>query len=120
MTAKRHIGLLLAVCLAMASPTLAGSQPATTTRPFMQPVMPARSGTDAWFGLRLPGPVTDPVRGPIDAKPVLPSRPAQFGPGPLDPLLSGAAILADVQRIVGFSHASRAAGVPRPCPLMRW
>ena len=110
MTAKRHIGLLLAVCLAMASPTLAGSQPATTTRPFMQPVMPARSGTDAWFGLRLPGPVTDPVRGPIDAKPVLPSRPAQFGPGPLDPLLSGAAILADVQRIVGFSHASRAAG----------
>lgn len=100
---------LLAWGLAIAMAGPATAQPAV--RPFMRAVAPARSDTPAWFNLRLPGPETDPVRGPLDAAgPSLPARPASFAPGPMDPALGGAAIREDVARIVGFSHESRAAG----------
>jgi len=82
-----------------------------TTRPFMRAVEPARSNTPAWFNLRLPGPQTDPVEGFLDmAHTDLPARPVSFAPGPLDPMLSGHSIHADVATLVGFSHESRTAG----------
>ncbi|MBO9543813.1 M28 family peptidase [Caulobacter sp.] len=88
---------------------LAATQP--VVRPFMRPVPPARSETPAWFNLRLPGPETDPVQGPLESPDTrLPARPAQFAPGPMDPALRGEAIHRDVATIVGFSHESRAAG----------
>lgn len=84
---------------------------AVTKRPFMQPVAPARSNVDAWFNLRVPGPETNPVSGPFDTeRSDLPPRPASFGPGPTDPLLSGAVIFRDLVNIVEFSHESRRAG----------
>lgn len=109
MTGKRRISGTLAAALALNLAGFAAAEP-TTTRPFMQPVAPTRSGNDAWFGFRLPGPVTDPVRGPLESNPPLPPRPARFAPGPLDPFLSGAEIRADVAHIVSFSHESRAVG----------
>lgn len=89
----------------------AAAQAQPAVRPFMRGVEPAASGVSAWFGLRLPGPQTDPVTGPNgSARPLLPTRPARFAPGPMDPVLGGEAIHADVATIVGFSHESRAAG----------
>ncbi|WP_454762255.1 M28 family peptidase [Caulobacter segnis] len=100
-------GLLALSLVMMASP--ASTQPAV--RPFMRPVASAKSGAPAWFGLRLPGPETDPKAGPLEAAaPLLPARLATFASGPMDPVLSGAAIRQDVATIVGFSHQSRAAG----------
>lgn len=100
----------LAACLlALAMAGQATAQP--TVRPFMRPVAPARSDTPAWSSLRLPGPETDPIKGPLgEADPRLPARPATFGPGPTDSALDGAALRRDVATIVGFSHESRAAG----------
>lgn len=82
-----------------------------TTRPFMVPVEPARSGSPAWFSLQLPGPETDPAEGAFDTRGTdLPARPALFPPGPLASPLDGGVIHRDLARIVGFSHESRAAG----------
>jgi hypothetical protein len=81
------------------------------TFPFMGGVAPAGSGTTAWFGLRQPGPETDPTQGVFDtADTDLPARPARFAPGSMDPALSGAVIHKDVATLVGFSHESKAAG----------
>lgn len=82
-----------------------------TVRPFMRAVEPARSGTPAWFGLRLPGPTTDPTRGAFQTLETdLPARPAGFPPGPKDGALEGGRIRKDVATLVGFSHESKAAG----------
>lgn len=81
------------------------------TFPFMGDVAPARSGTAAWFGLRLPGPTTDPSQGIFASSEMdLPARPSPFAPGPMDPALDGGAIREDVATLVGFSHESKAAG----------
>jgi len=81
------------------------------TFPFMGDVAPARSGTAAWFGLRLPGPTTDPSQGIFAPPPMdLPARPSVFAPGPMDPALNGSAIRDDVATLVGFSHESRESG----------
>jgi hypothetical protein len=59
----------------------------------------------------LPGPETDPVLGIIKTTAQdLPTLPPNVGPGPHSPVLAGAAIKADVQRIVEFSLESRARG----------
>lgn len=100
----------VALALSVASAKLEASQE-VTRRPFMQPVEPARSGVSAWFGLRTPGPATDPVAGPLDLDhATVPHHPARFGPGPHDPVLSGEAIRGDLATIIGFSHESRIAG----------
>lgn len=106
---KQAAASLLALGLVAATASPAATQSAV--RPFMRPVAPAKSGAPAWFGLRLPGPETDPTAGPLEAAaPLLPARPARFAPGPMDPALDGAAIRRDVAAIVGFSHESLAAG----------
>lgn len=85
--------------------------PPVQVRPFMRGVSPAASGVPAWFGLRTPGPRTDPREGPYGHDLVtLPSRAAHFAPGPMDPVLDGGAVRSDVAAIVEFSHESRAAG----------
>ena len=82
-----------------------------TPRKFMGDVEPAKSNTPAWFNLRLPGPETNPAQGAFDtAHTDLPTRPAVFAPGPMDPTLRGASIHRDLAMIVGFSHESLAAG----------
>lgn len=99
------------LALALTGHAAAHTASPTAVRPFMRAVAPARSDAPAWFNLRLPGPETDPIKGPLGAAdPRLPARPATFGPGPMDPALAGAALHRDVATIVGFSHESRAAG----------
>lgn len=108
---KLAAGAGAALLYHMASFSATGQTTQPTTRPFMQPVAPARSTEPAWFNLQPPGATTDPAHGPLDMTAMsLPARPARFGPGPLDPGLSGDAIKADLKAIVSFSHQSRAAG----------
>jgi len=103
--------LIGCACTSSAAGDQAESDAPLTKRPFMQPVEPARSGQAAWFGLRPPGPATDPVQGVFDTSDTeLPARPATFGPGPVNPLLSGEAVYADLAQIVDFSHESREDG----------
>lgn len=79
--------------------------------PYVGAEIPARSGSPEWFGLRLPGPETDPIKGAFETANVdLPARPAVFGPGPTDPVLAGRAVHADLARIVGFALEGRDAG----------
>lgn len=83
---------LLIIVLAIAAPAVA------------QPSRPAAVGATAWFGLALPQ--------PGDAAPAVkvgsrPPRPA--APSPAGDALNGAAIRRDVETIVGFARAARAA-----------
>lgn len=72
---------------------------------------PARSGDTAWFGLRLPGPETDPVQGVLDmTRADLPARPTSYPKANDASPLNGRSLYHDVATIVGFSHESRAAG----------
>jgi hypothetical protein len=98
-------------CVAIARPGQSQSADHSQAFPFMSDVEPARSGTPAWFGLRLPGPRTDPREGIVATTDTdLPARPATFAPGPLDPVLGGSALHRDVATLVDFSHESEDAG----------
>jgi hypothetical protein len=98
---REAVGLALSALL-LAAPFAVSAQPANG---------PAQPGQPAWFGLKLPGPETDPVRGAVDLAALdLPTLPASFGPGPRSPLLAGPAIKADVAKIVDFSLQSHAEG----------
>jgi hypothetical protein len=104
---------MLALTATLLAPALPASAqpaaPATARSPADN--SPARSGVPAWFGLKAPGPETDPTRGSVEMTALdLPTLPASFGPGPHNPVLAGAAIKADVARIVDFSLQSRADG----------
>lgn len=103
-------GVIAAVFLA--APQASTAQPAASAQ--LRALMdnsPAKSGASAWFGLKLPGPETDPVRGAVETADLdLPTVPASFAPGPRDPLLSGQSIKSDLARIVDFSLQSRADG----------
>ncbi|HZZ67402.1 MAG TPA: M28 family peptidase [Phenylobacterium sp.] len=72
----------------------------------------AQSSARAWFGVPTPGPVSPPDR------PTFHAGPQAYGPAPARGrprddargALSGAKLMADVKRIVGFSLESKAAG----------
>ena len=94
----RSFALLLVLSVAYVAPLLSAQD---------EPPAPARRSTNGpWFGLSAPtGPGTEPAvivgqRAPHPI--VLPAG------EPASPELSGAAIRADLERIVGFSKESRA------------
>lgn len=102
--------LLVPAALGLCHAAVAQRAPSKTF-PFMGAVAPASSGTTAWFGLRPPGPETDPDQGAVDTVHTdLPARPTSFAPGPMDGVLGGVAIRRDVATLVGFSRESKAAG----------
>lgn len=110
--ALRAVGLCVAAAALTSAPAFSADAPANAraaANSWYAQVQPARSGQPAWFGLKTPGPETDPTVGVLPAGDI-PAAPAAFGPGPKDPLLSGAAIKRDLGTIVGFSLESRAAG----------
>ncbi|WP_445376259.1 M28 family peptidase [Niveispirillum fermenti] len=107
----RYVAALFLMAAAPAQGPAAGHEAPPATRSILDGPEPARSGTPAWFGLRPPGPETDPVTGVFETiRTDLPARPALFVSGPMSPLFKGAALHADMAAIVGFSHESRAAG----------
>ena len=113
-TRALRTGIAMAGVALATSAAFAGQQPeppAPTARPYYMDALPARSTSPAWFNFALPGPETDVTSGVVDiAKTDLPALPLTFGPGPRHASLNGSAIHADVQKIVGFSLESKAAG----------
>jgi hypothetical protein len=77
-------------------------------------LMAGTASAQAWFGVPTPGPVSPPDR------PTFHAGPESYGPAPAPARgrpkddargsLSGAKLMADVKRIVGFSLESKAAG----------
>lgn len=65
----------------------------------------------AWFGLPLPGPLTDPDKPVVAVGPTFQTAAPNY-PKPRDPhhVLGGEQLMADVHRIVQFSIESRTAG----------
>lgn len=110
-TYRTLLALLGAAGVATVATAALAQQPAPTPRPYHLDALPARSDAPAWFNFMLPGPETDVAVGVTDlVKTDFPAQPVSFGPGPRHPALSGAAIHADVEKIVGFSLESKAAG----------
>src|SRR5262245_45436854 len=93
----RPLALLLAIALGLMAPLAAQDEPPAGR--------PRRSTNGPWFGLPAPtGPGTEPAV--IVGR--RPPHPVALPPGePASPELSGAAIRADLERIVGFSNESR-------------
>jgi hypothetical protein len=93
----RSFALLLAFSLAHVAPLAAQDEP---------PARPRRSTNGPWFGLTPPtGPGTEPAVIVGQRAP----HPVTLPPGePASPELTGAAIRADLERIVAFSNESRA------------
>jgi hypothetical protein len=70
----------------------------------------ALAQSTAWFGQRLPPPVSDPTKSVLDGTMDLPALAAKFGPGPTSPILSGDKLKADLATLIGFSLKSKEAG----------
>jgi hypothetical protein len=65
------------------------------------------SADGAWFGLPLPGPLSDPDKSVVAVGPAFETAAPQY-PKPKDPhgVLSGAPLIADVHHIIQFSVES--------------